>query len=293
VLNRRKLIGGIAGVMAASCGLSSYAFAIEPGLRLGVTGYDLEPAAWPAGFSLTIAVVTDLHVGEPYMGLGRVEAIVESTNALGADLIVILGDFAAGHRYVTKIVSPAETMAALARLSAPLGRFAILGNHDYWHDAPVWRRALADAGIPLLENDALRLKARGRGFWLVGIASTIAIQLAPHRFRGLDDLPGTLNRITDDAPVILLAHEPDIFPQVPGRVALTLSGHTHGGQVRFFGYSPVVPSLYGNRYAYGHIVEEHRHMIVSAGLGTSILPVRFGVPPEILLVRLGGAASAI
>ena len=98
--------------------------------------------------------------------------------------------------------------------------------------------------------------------------------------------------MADDAPVILLAHEPDIFPQVPERVSLTLSGHTHGGQVRLLGYSPMVPSQYGNRYAYGNVVEEGRHLIVSGGLGTSILPVRFGVPPEIVLLDLGAEFPA-
>ena len=105
--------------------------------------------------------------------------------------------------------------------------------------------------------------------------------------RGLDDLDGTLAQVSDDAPVVLLAHEPDIFPRVPRRVSLTLSGHTHGGQVRFFGYAPVVPSRYGNRYAYGHVVEDGRNIIVSGGLGCSIMPVRFGVPPEIVVVDLG------
>lgn len=93
--------------------------------------------------------------------------------------------------------------------------------------------------------------------------------------------------MTDEAPIILLAHEPDVFPKVPRRVALTLSGHTHGGQVRLFGYSPLVPSRYGNRYAYGHVVEDDRHLIVSGGLGMSILPIRFGVRPELLAIDLG------
>jgi predicted MPP superfamily phosphohydrolase len=93
-----------------------------------------------------------------------------------------------------------------------------------------------------------------------------------------------LAQVTDDAPVILLAHEPDIFPSVPDRVALTLSGHTHGGQVRLFGYSPSVPSRYGNRYAYGHIIEGERNLIVSGGLGCSVIPVRVGVPPEVVMV---------
>ena len=88
----------------------------------------------------------------------------------------------------------------------------------------------------------------------------------------------------------MLAHEPDVFPRVPDRVAVTLSGHTHGGQVRLLGYSPVVPSRFGNRYAYGHVREDGRHLIVSGGLGCSILPVRFGMPPEIVIVELGGTA---
>ena len=103
----------------------------------------------------------------------------------------------------------------------------------------------------------------------------------------MHNLPGTLAQVTNDAPVILLAHEPDIFPEVPARVALTLAGHTHGGQVRLFGYSPKVPSQFGNRFAYGHVVEGGRQMIVSGGLGLSVLPVRLGVPPEVLLVELG------
>lgn len=93
--------------------------------------------------------------------------------------------------------------------------------------------------------------------------------------------------MTDDAPLILMAHEPDVFPRVPSRVSLTLSGHTHGGQVRLFGYSPMVPSAYGNRYAYGHVVEDGRHLCVSGGLGCSIAPIRFGSPPEIMVVELG------
>jgi uncharacterized protein len=88
--------------------------------------------------------------------------------------------------------------------------------------------------------------------------------------------------------VILMVHEPDIFTEVPGRVALTLAGHTHGGQIRLPLIWPAfVPSAYGARFAYGHIVEDDRHMIVSGGIGTSEVPLRLGVPPEILRVELG------
>jgi predicted MPP superfamily phosphohydrolase len=95
--------------------------------------------------------------------------------------------------------------------------------------------------------------------------------------------------VTDDAPVILLAHEPDIAMRVPPRVSLQLSGHTHGGQVRLLGWSPVVPSRYGNLLAYGH-ARINCDVVVSGGLGCSIMPFRLGVPPEIVEVTLGGTS---
>ena len=95
-------------------------------------------------------------------------------------------------------------------------------------------------------------------------------------------------QIGTDDPVLLLAHEPDIFPRVSSRVALTLSGHTHGGQIRLPLIWPAfIPSRYGARFAYGHVVENDRHLIVSGGLGTSIVPARLGVPPEIVHIVLG------
>ena len=158
----------------------------------------------------------------------------------------------------------------LGRLTAPLGVHAVLGNHDWWDDTEVQRRragtpaaglALQDAGIPVYENASVRLEKDGGAFWLAGLADQEAFWSSPgrkagrSRFLGCDDLAGTLGQVKDDAPVILMAHEPDIFPHVPDRVALTVSGHTHGGQIRILGYAPVVPSRFGNRYVYGHIVE--------------------------------------
>src|SRR5688500_7611690 len=110
----------------------------------------------------------------------------------------------------------------------------------------------------------MRLRKGEHAFWLAGLGDQLALlpgaRWERRRFGGVDDLAGTLARVTDNAPVILLAHEPDIFPRVPERVALTLSGHTHGGQVRLLGYSPMIPSRFGNRYAYGHIVESERNL---------------------------------
>jgi predicted MPP superfamily phosphohydrolase len=192
--------------------------------------------------------------------------------------------------------------AELARLQATNGFYAILGNHDWWHDAPTQKLrmgptqvglALEAAGITLLENRALRLETAAGPIWLAGLGDQIAFLRRQRGLpMGIDDLVGTLAQISDEtAPVIMMAHEPDAFARMPARVGLTLSGHTHGGQVRLFGWSPIVPSRYGNRYAYGHVVEDNRNLIVSGGLGCSILPIRFGMPPEIVLLDIGPAEA--
>lgn len=297
--SRRTVLTTLAGSAAALTGFGGYALAVEPGFRLRVQRYPITPPGWPRDFPLTIAAIADVHIGEPHMSLDRVAAIVDATNALGADLVVLLGDYVAGHHWVTRKIPVRDFARVASGLKAPLGVYAILGNHDWWDDRTAQRlghgpvisaRELAAAGIPAMENDAVRLVHDGRPFWLLGLGDQIALLRRP-RLLGVDNLPGTLAKVTDDAPVILLAHEPDIFPKVPARVALTLSGHTHGGQVRMFGYSPVVPSRYRNRYAYGHVSEGGRDLVVSGGLGTSIVPVRFGVPPEIVLIELGDSRA--
>ena len=231
--SRRHFLKTIIGSAALLVGSGAYAFGIEPAFRLRVQRYAPKPRAWPDDLSLRIAAVADIHIGEPYMPLSRVEAIVSATNALAPDLIVLLGDYVAGHRFTTRAIGMAELAPKLAGLQAPLGVHAILGNHDWWDDLAAQRgrrgpiiaaRALRDESIPVLENEAVRLTKDGRPFWLVGLGDQLALlQPGRKRYRGVDDLPGALAKITDDAPAILLAHEPDIFPEVPDRVALTLS----------------------------------------------------------------------
>lgn len=276
---------GVAGVSATGTG--AYA-AQEAAHDLRITGYRLTPPGWPAGQRLSITVVADLHAGGPNMGIERVRQVVDAGNQLGSDLVVLLGDYVATHPFVTERVPGPVWAAELARLKAPLGVWAIYGNHDWWHDIDGVRAALARVQIPVLENDAVLLGAPGRRFWLAGLGDQIAIRLGRGKFRGVDDLPGTLRRVGSSDPVILLVHEPDIFPEIPGRVALTLAGHTHGGQLRVpLIWPSLVPSSYGARFAYGHIVEDGRHMIVSGGLGTSHVPLRLGMPPEVVRIDLG------
>ena len=287
-VTRRSLLAGAAGLIGLSAaGTVGYAAAIEP-QQLVVTPDTLKPRGWPAGRKLTITVIADLHAGGPDMPLPNVQRIVDTANALKSDVIVMLGDYIARYRFAVERIPDPVWAAELARLQAPLGVWAILGNHDWWYDVAGVRNALAEVRIPLLENQAVLLGPEGERVWVAGIGDQIAYRIGHGRFRGVDDLPGTLAQVTTDDPVILLAHEPDIFPRLPSRVALTFAGHTHGGQIRVPLIWPAfVPSRYGKRYAYGHVIERERHLIVSGGLGTSIIPARFGVPPEIVHVTLG------
>ena len=348
--SRRTVLKGLGSYLAyGGTAFSGYAFGVEPMWRLRVQPYRITPTGWPANLRLRATVIADLHAGAPQMSVARIKQIVARANDLEPDVHLLLGDYAAGHKWITQPVHSDEWSAALGALVAPLGVHAVLGNHDWWDDYTaqamgrgpvVGRKALERNGIPVYENDAVRLTKDGQPFWLAGLGDQLAlfprrrrldlypdadatllgrsavsasdipnlpapakVMMGQRRIVGVDDLTATLAKITDDAPVILMAHEPDIFPQVPARVAVTLSGHTHGGQVRFLGYSPVVPSRYGRRYAYGHVIESReqiglglarqqpRHLVVSGGLGCSIMPVRFGVPPEIVLLDIGAAEA--
>ncbi len=287
VTRRGLVFAGLGLIGLTGGGTTAYAAGIEA-QSLVVTNYRLTPHGWPATKRLSITEIADLHAGGPNMGTEHIRRVIDTANALKSDLVVILGDYFATHRFVTERVPHPVWAAELARLRAPLGVWAIYGNHDWWYDIDGVRSAFAKVDIPVLENDAVMLGEGANRFWLAGIGDQIAFRLGHNRFRGVDDLPGTLARIRTDDPVVLLVHEPDIFPHVPDRVALTLAGHTHGGQVRLpFIWPAFVPSAYGARYAYGHIVEGGRHMVVSGGLGTSFVPARLGVPPEIVRIELG------
>lgn len=304
MISRRHFLRLAAGLSAFGASTVAYGFGVEPIHRLRVTHYDLSPPQWPKDLPLKIAAIADLHACDPWMPLERIGEIVARTNALGADMIVLLGDYESGMRSTATPIAPAAWAPVLAGLKAPLGVHAVLGNHDWWEDPEVQRagsgktaagRALEAAGIPVYENDAVRLVKQGRPFWLAGLGDQLAFVPSWRRRKlgrvGVDDLAATLAKVTDDAPLIMLAHEPDVAVRMPERVALQLSGHTHGGQVRLLGWSPVVPSRYGSRFAYGH-ARTNCDVVVSGGLGCSIMPFRLGMPPEIVLVTLGGASAA-
>lgn len=279
---RTLSIGIVTVALIAVGAFAVEAFWIEP-RSLVITEADIALPGWPGDRPLEIAVLSDIQPAGPHVTAERVAGIVAEVNALEPDIILLLGNYVSQMRLSTSHVPPKATAAVLAMLQAPLGVHAVLGDQDEWLDGRYVRRLLEAAGIRVYENQARLIEAPEGRFWVAGLADLST---------GAVDLPGTLAQVTDDAPVILLSHSPDIFPDVPERVALTLAGHTHGGRINlpFFGRL-LVPSRFGQRYAYGHIIEGDRQMFVTSGIGNAILPARYGVPPEIVLLRIGATGA--
>lgn len=230
---------------------------------------------WPAGAKpVRVALLSDIHIGNLATGPDRLRRIVGQVNALRPDLVVLAGDFIAGHERRDARAAPG--LAELGRLRAPLGTVAVLGNHEYWTDPRVTRRVLERAGVTVLDNAATR-----RGPLAVGGLDDMVTRHA--------DLPATLRAMERVGGArLLVSHSPDIAPDLPPGVPLLLAGHTHCGQVSlpFFG-PPVDVSRYGARYRCGLVREGGRLTVVTAGTGTSALPVRFGVPPDMWMLTVG------
>jgi uncharacterized protein len=246
--------------------------------RLVTRELSMLPSCW-TGPPVRIAVASDLHVGAPGVDLKKLDTLVADVNSARPDVVVLLGDYVIQGVKGGRFVTPEMIAQHLGALKAPLGVYAVLGNHDWWLDAPRVERALSSAGIRVLEDRSVSLDRPGDGFWLMGISDF---------WEGRHDVAAALADVRDGRPIIAITHNPDVFPAVPERVCLTLAGHTHGGQVALplIG-RPIVPSRYGQRYAWGSVREGNRELFVTSGVGTSILPVRFRVPPEVVLLNVG------
>lgn len=300
MITRRGFLKLAATVFASAAATLGYGTAVEAMGTPRIRTYAFTPPRWTPGLKLRLVLLSDIHTTKRWMELDRVAAICDMANGLGGDMILLLGDYVNGMPDLGVPLPEKDIAACLKKLSAPMGTHAILGNHDYWGSwnfireprmMPKVGRALEEAGISVLVNDAVRLEKDGKPFWLAGLGDQLAFHMQHPAGRedddGIDDLPATLAKTTDDAPLILMAHEPDVFPDVPERVSLTLSGHTHGGQVNLFGWSPAMNSRFGTRFRGGHIVENGRHLVVSRGLGCTAIPVRLGAWPEIVVLDLG------
>jgi uncharacterized protein len=233
----------------------------------------------PAAFAgKTIAVLTDLHHG-PFVGISFIREAVRLANSLRPDAFALVGDFAHRGRDAADQLPPC--LEALSRLEAPLGVFAVPGNHDMhkYGDARIYQGVVASTPITDLTNRSVRLSAGGESLWLAGVDDLWCGR--PNLRRALGDVP-------EAAAVVLLSHNPDFAEEKPDpRVGLVLSGHTHGGQVYLpvLG-SPWLPSRYGLKYRGGLVQGPASRVFVSRGLGEAGVPVRLNSPPEINLLTL-------
>lgn len=222
--------------------------------------------------NLKIVALSDVHAGAPHIDREKLGRITETVNRMEPEVVLFLGDLVIHGVPGGRFMDPEPAARALGVIQARLAKIAVLGNHDWWFDGPRVRSALEAGGFRVLENDVLRVDRDGGTLWFAGLADLWTRQ---------PDIDGMLSTVPQGDSVLVLTHNPDVFPDIPSRVALTLAGHTHGGQVRMplIG-APIVPSLYGQRYAAGLIEEQGRRLFVTSGIGTSILPVRFRVPPR-------------
>ena len=272
-LTRRALTTGAVLALGYRAAWHEPRALVTPEVSLALPG-------WPSDLDgLRVALVSDLHAGAGHMTPARLAWIVDRVLGLDADVHLLLGDYLDSTWLGEGRARVGDVAHELARLPRAV---AVLGNHDWRAAGPAMGWALGEAGVPVLENDAVRLRD---GLWVAGLADT------RHRF---PDLDGSLRKPPQDAAVLLATHDPDVFPDVPARVALTVAGHLHGGQVNVpVLRHAVLPTAHGDRYLAGHVVEDGRHMYVSAGLGTAGLPLRLRRLPEVPVLRLTASPPRI
>lgn len=225
---------------------------------------------------VTALLISDTHVAGPDMPPERLARIVQRINALKPDIVLMAGDFVSDKRVATRLYPFAESVRPLAALRPRLGSIAVLGNHDFWLDEDDARTSLRSAGVRVLDNEAIRI-------------GPVTVGGLDDAYTGHDDLNGTLAQMrTLGGPSMLLSHSPDPFPLVPRDIGLMTAGHTHCGQISFPLIGPVATmSRYGKRYACGIIRENGKVLVVGAGLGTSVLPLRLGAVPDMWLLTIG------
>jgi predicted MPP superfamily phosphohydrolase len=266
--------------------LKSVLAATVPGTAAAAS-YGLYEASWaevvrpvlavprlPAAFDgMTVAFLTDIHHG-PFTELDYVASVVRTTVALRPDLIVLGGDYCLKD---SKYIRPCFDV--LAGLSAPLGVYGVLGNHDYWHGLDETRDGFRRARIEELTNRGVWLRRGGSRFLLAGVDDL---------WLGHVEMGQALADSKPDDACVVVSHNPDVAEKLRDeRVGLMLSGHTHGGQVVFpFGEAPFVPSNYGHKYLHGVCHAPATTVYVSRGLGCTSIPVRYGSRPELTLLTL-------
>lgn len=246
-----------------------------------VRRFELTLPGWPRfAKPLRIAFLSDFHVGSHTGDVGRLAAIAREAAAYSPDLVLYGGDYMNMQPWAGGRVPPRTIAAALAQLTGRCGRFAVLGNHDYIYGELAVSRALRSAGIVVLDHGQQAFEYEHHSIDVVGVPDA---HVQWHAARGF------LAGLSRHKPTIVMTHDPARFAEVPDGPFLTLAGHTHGGQIKL----PIVGALLNAsraplRWSHGHVIEGGRHLIVTAGLGTSGVPLRIGVPPEYVIVDVTG-----
>jgi predicted MPP superfamily phosphohydrolase len=214
--------------------------------------------------------LSDIH-HSPFTNLGHISRAVEAANKLKPDMFVLTGDYVS---HEAEYIAPMAKV--LGRLESEFGTFACLGNHDHWTDAELVTKCLREADIKVLNNEGFRFQARNASFWLAGVDDYMV---------GLTDLPAALRGSFPDEMKLLLAHNPKIlYRAARSDVDLMLSGHTHGGQVKIRDEEKRI--LPRRKFASGLYRRKETQVYITRGIGTVVLPVRYGCPPEISLIEL-------
>ena len=295
----RTLVWWLGAALMVGLLLLAYSYFIEP-RRLIVNAQDLKiPSLDPELDGLKIVAISDIHGGSNAVDEARLRSIVEIVNAQQADLIVLLGDYvsqtgAPGANGSRPLKMPVETIAEnLAGMKATYGVFAVLGNHDAWYSDSEVANALNLTNIKVLDREAAVIERNGARLRILGLEDQLKVRSWEEYAADARQILATTEGTGD---VLVLTHSPDVAPMITGShsisndLRLLLAGHTHGGQVwlPILG-RPIVPSSYGQKYAAGSVSENGLVIFVTTGIGTSILPFRFLVPPEIAVVTLRSA----
>lgn len=237
-------------------------------------------AAYPRGQKpVRIALLSDIHMSGPDMDPAKLSRIVDMVNAQRPDIVLLAGDYHGDKKWLGEPYALMSGLAPLARIDAPLGTVAVFGNHDVGGRSRAVVRAFRRLGITLLDNQA---EVRG----------PLAIGGVGDDFSGHADLGATMDAMAKLPGLpLIFTHSPDVFARLRGPVPLVLAGHTHCGQVMFpfLPRPPWLPSHIGGRYVCGRYDEGGRTLIVSAGLGTSGVPLRMLAPPDFWIVTVKGA----
>ncbi|CAN5421571.1 metallophosphoesterase [soil metagenome] len=267
-----RLAIGAAGVLGAST-----AYAYWEASRICIRPKTIALPRLPRAFEgKTVAILTDFHHG-PNVGLGFIRKAARMASSLKPDIIVLLGDFANKSIHTSEQLPPC--MEVVAGLEAPLGVYAIPGNHDMQDAGAVYTQTIRTTPLTDLTNRSVRLSVAGEHLHLAGV---------DEMWWGKPDQQAALKDCPDGAAVILLSHNPDFAEENPNpRVDLVLSGHTHGGQICLPLVGPLwLPSRYGLKYRAGLVQGPASQVFISCGIGVAGVPLRFNCPPEINLLTL-------